>query len=79
MAQSRAPAAAATGGPVPPPPRQQKRDYGTLPTTQQHEELHQVGMEAAATTAPAKRRLVEGWVYLVLFVLLYSGTYAHGG
>lgn len=70
MASSRALAA-----PVPPPPaRQKKLDYGTLlPTTPAGEEE----AAAAAIGAAPKRRLMPGWACLVLFVLLYSGIYAH--
>lgn len=53
---------------APPPP---KPSYGTLPppppTTQPP--------LAAPTTAP-QRRLVTGWVYLLVFVLLYSANNA---
>ncbi len=62
-----------------------RRDYGTLPTTQQEqrgadaqplqEQQHDAAQQPAGG-GPKQRRLVPGWAYLLLFVLLYSANNA---
>jgi hypothetical protein len=52
-----------------------RRDYGTLPTTQEAPGDDGVVVESGPASGQQQqlRRLVPGWAYLMLFVLLYSG------